>query len=53
MATNHQLCPHHYHDVEQAVLGERVVLSRASTNVQLTITSLCLKVKTSEIFSIF
>merc|ERR1719430_980262 len=27
----------------QSVLGERVVLSRASTNVQLTITSLCLK----------
>jgi len=27
----------------QAVLGDRVVLSRASTNVQLTITSLCLK----------
>ena len=26
------------------MLGDRVVLSRASTNVQLTITSLCLKV---------
>ena len=28
----------------QSVLGERVSLSRAGTNVQLTITSLCLKV---------